>query len=615
MSGFVASVAGDAEAVAPNTARLLQQIAVRGPDAQRTWDGRGAVLGHATLDAGDHPIGTQPLTIDGRTWIVADARLDDRGTLHQRLGIAEDPAAGDAELILRAFARWDERVTDYLLGDYAFAIWDASRRRLFCARDHLGTRPLYYARAGDGVVVASALAAVRAHPAVESALNDVAIADFLLFGFAQDASTTAFRDIHRLPPAHTLIWQDGRIRIQRYWTLPIEEPLELRRDAEYVERLTELLDAAVADRLGHATRVSVFMSGGIDSTLLAATLLDVLRRRGHDSSAVRAFTIVHGALVPDNERTFATAAAQALGVPLEIVEADNGRGWPPIARVRAAPEPVALDDSDADARCYAGMAAQGRIGFYGEGPDNALVYEWRRYLAYLWQRRRYGRLAADAIRFARHHRRLPLIGTLRTTMGRRGMLPDRFPSWIDPGLAERLDLQRRWADAMAPPDSAHPIRPRAHASLVAPIWQSVFDSMDPAVTGVPVDFRHPYLDLRLLRFLLKVPVIPWCREKHLLREALRGRVPESIRRRPKTPLAADPVRAKVLRDGLPPLPSASSVQGFGSLDAVERLAREPDEDLGAALRLVALGHWIEGLGEDRAPYLNHFPAPVTMRQT
>ena len=99
-----------------------------------------------------------------------------------------------------------------------------------------------------------------------------------------------------------------------------------------------------------------------------------------------------------------------------------------------------------------------------------------------------------------------------------------------------------------------------------------------------------------------------------LRAALRGRVPEAIRRRPKTPLAADPLRARVLRDGLPPLPSSSVVQQFGSLAVVERLAREQDQDLGAALRLVALGHWIEGLGEDRTRYLNHFPTPATMRQ-
>lgn len=579
MSGIFARI--------PDAPRAAQAIDRLAPDEG------GVTL--ARFDDDDPRTGAaQPLTLDGRTWIVADARLDDRATLRAALGGGRHDTP-DRELILRAFARWDERVVDYLLGDFAFAIWDADRRRLFCARDHLGVRPLYYAPAGAAFVVASTLAAVRRHPGVDARLDDLALADFLLFGFSQDPAATAFRGVRRLPPAHTLTWQDGRLRVARYWTLPIEAPLELRRDEEYVERFTALLRTSIADRLGEARSVSLFMSGGIDSTLLAATALDVLRRPGGEAAPVRGWTIVYETSIPDDEGRYAGAAAGALGVPLETVIADDRRGWPSIDAARSSPEPAALADGDADARCHAAMAAHDPLVFYGEGPDNALVYEWRSYLRFLWHGRRYGRLVADAARFARHHRRLPLLGTLHARLRGTHRTFPAFPSWIEQDLDRRFDLRARWAEALAPSHSAHPIRPRAHGSLGAPAWQSVFESMHPAHTRAHLDFRHPYLDLRVLRFLLRVPVIPWCREKHLLRLALRGRVPETVRRRKKTPLRGDPLRARVRRDGLPPMPVNRAIERFGSLEEVRRLAREDSPEVGHALRLVALGHWLDAI--------------------
>ena len=116
----------------------------------------------------------------------------------------------------------------HLLGDFMFAIWDNSRRQLFCARDHLGIKPLFYAHRGNAVVVSNALDCVRLHPAISHELHEPAIADFLLFGVNQDNGTTSFRDIRRLPPAHRIRWSPDGCRCQRYWTLPIEEPLQLR---------------------------------------------------------------------------------------------------------------------------------------------------------------------------------------------------------------------------------------------------------------------------------------------------------------------------------------------------------------------------------------------------
>ena len=151
MSAFVAITAGQVDH--DLLARMTDAMAYCGPDAQETWvDGR-AGLGLASLAVGEAGP-TAPLSLDGRTWIVADARIDGRTEL-----------AADPELILRTYGAHGDRCVEHLIGDFAFAIWDAPRRRLFCARDHFGVVPLYYTRAGDGegIAVGNVLQALLVH--------------------------------------------------------------------------------------------------------------------------------------------------------------------------------------------------------------------------------------------------------------------------------------------------------------------------------------------------------------------------------------------------------------------------------------------------------------------
>ena len=177
--------------------------------------------------------------LEGKLWITADARIDARAELiaklrdHGELCSLSDP---DCELILHAYRAWGEKCVEHLLGDFAFAIWDARSRRLFCARDHFGVKPFFYARVGDSFIFSNTLNCVRIHPAVSDELNELAIADFLLFDGNQEPDTTAFSDIRRLRAAHVLSLQDGSLSDRRYWTLPVDKPVNYKKASECVEK-------------------------------------------------------------------------------------------------------------------------------------------------------------------------------------------------------------------------------------------------------------------------------------------------------------------------------------------------------------------------------------------
>jgi asparagine synthase (glutamine-hydrolysing) len=169
--------------------------------------------------------------------------------------------------------------------------------------------------------------------------------------------------------------------------------------------------------------------------------------------------------------------------------------------------------------------------------------------------------------------------------------PD-FPQWLAPEFVKRFDLHERWRRVNGPEESPHPVRPRAYASFTSTLWQSLFESLDPAYTGVPLQFRHPYVDIRLLRFMLCVPALPWCRVKHLSRMAAKGRLPEVVRTRPKTWLNGHPDCEVVRREGVPPLADPDLLGPFADVRRWSEARPETVASIQLDLRLVALSYWL-----------------------
>jgi asparagine synthase (glutamine-hydrolysing) len=597
MSGILALLRTDDAPVEPRLVqRLTDLLALRGPDAQHSWCGGRVALGHALLRTtyeSEHE--HQPLSLDGQVWIVADGRVDARSSLTRALcGDFESVLlrAPDVELILRAYLQWGEACVEHLLGDFAFAIWDSRRQRLFCGRDQMGVKPFYYVSLGRWLLVGSTIECLRGHPEVSDRRDDLAIADFLLFGFNQDAATTSFHDVQRLPPAHTLTWSDTRLAIRRYWTLPIEEPVYHRRDRDFIDQFNQQVLQAVSDRL-RTDRVSVFMSGGLDSTALAATAAGLTQGRG-PAKAVQAFTYLYDSLIAHSEREYAKKAADHIGIKINYYSFDSAGNHPPSA-MKKTPEPFQDTINDeANRQCYADMANHSRVAFYGEGPDNAFTYEWRAHLNYLFRSGRLARLAADFVKHITCHKRVPLLPTIPRMLSERKSAKQQrelgIPEWLVPELVDRLQLRERWRQLKDVSGSAHPTRPRGYATLLTSQWQRLFETLEPSYTGVSLEVRHPFVDIRLLRFLLRVPSVPWCRAKHLQRRALRGVIPEVVRLRPKTPLSGNAEYQYFRRFGLPSVRPSASLATYG--DAQLATGPRTVESVTHAFRFVALSHWL-----------------------
>ena len=608
MSGIAGIVALDGAPLdSALPARMAAFLAPRGPDGNRAWSAGPAGLAHALLRTGD--VGedaAQPLSLDGQTTVVADARIDGRDDLVRELRGAGVQAAADAppaELILHALRAWGDDAPRRLLGDFAFAAWDARRQRLFCARDAFGLKPFYYARTFRALVFSNSLDAVRLHPAVSAELDDGWIADFLLHGDPQSTDATVYAAIRLLPPGHTLTVEDGRITLRRWFSLPEPEPLRLRSPAEYAERFVQALRMAVTDRLPR-DRAAILLSGGRDSTALAASWRDAVDA-GARATELRGYTAFHARLMPDDEPAYTRMAADALRIPVAFLPAD---GYAPFARWEAPelyrPQPSASPLLAIEADQYRQAAGHARVLLTGQGGD-ALLRESRSRLARLAARGHVAAAAAEAVAYARWHRRIPRPG-VRTWLAERGGArrgTAEAPGWIAPAFAARVGLAERLAawNARTPPP--HPLRPEAAEELSGTLWPALFGAWDPGSTGVAMEVRHPYFDLRLVRLALSIPPAQWYNDKGLLRIGMRGRLPARLLARPKTPLSADPltVRFAALGPGwLGGRTADARVAPWVDLARVPALAGGaapgPPRDLSTDLRPLALSLWLSRRG-------------------
>ena len=208
-------------------------------------------------------------------WLIGRVRLDAREEILLCDLRAAKNYVGCTDLSCSAYVRWGDRCLEYLRGDFCFVVWDEHRQRLFCARDQMGIRPLFYGKSDDGWLISDSLELLAADRSMCSELDEYWIADFLKWGCYDDPHATVYKRIRRVAPAHSLTVSGNGPIIQRYWTLKIGDPLYYSDPRKYAEHFREVVTLAIEDRLPN-DRVGISTGGGLDSPTLAALALSAV---------------------------------------------------------------------------------------------------------------------------------------------------------------------------------------------------------------------------------------------------------------------------------------------------------------------------------------------------
>ncbi len=534
MSGFGLIFHRHGAPVAPRVInRLLGALGHRGPDGCDVYHGLSMSMGHQHFRTTPEEIGErQPLTAPPNLYLVFDGRLDNRPALQCELGC--DDARGrhlsDARLVLLAYQRWAEASFARLLGPFALTLYDAERRRVLCARDPLGGRTLFYHLTPTHLIVASEEQAILTHPAVTATLHTPRLATY----FASQApapGTTFFEAIHELLPAHAMVIETETSRTWRYWDIDPSKTIRYRTDADYAEHFQTLLHASVACRLRARPAPAVMMSGGLDSTSIAALAAQQLR---HTSPTTRLSTVsfVFDEFASCDERAYMEAMIHRYQLQAAQIPGDDA--WP-LNHIETWPLNPNSPENDVYRHLQTRLYQQAsktshRVLLSGEGGDQ-LYLGAESWLTDLLAERQFARAWRDSllhiryqglIRFARRTGLHRLIGAHWL----RRLRPKTVLPWLTPEAKQALPEDDTW-----PPSSRMASRPKQYRSLLGLTDAHGVCVESHYASREGVDIRYPYRDRRLIEFMLAVPTHQLYDHglyKPILRHAMDGLLPEPI---------------------------------------------------------------------------------------
>ncbi|KAI9131596.1 lasso peptide isopeptide bond-forming cyclase [Acaryochloris sp. CCMEE 5410] len=309
--------------------QMVQSLSHRGPDGTNEWSQDRVGLGHCLLQTTpESRFETLPLSNTSQTLVLtADARIDNRADLMIQLGLEESPSAviTDSALILAAYEKWGEQCPEYLLGDFAFALWDATQQHLFCARDHFGVKPFFYYASEQVFAFASEMKALFHLPEVPKALNETRVADYLTL-MLFDAETTFYEQIVRLPPAHRMTVSQNSLNISAYWSLDPDFELQLDSDQAYAEQFQSIFTEAVRCRLRSAFPIGTMLSGGIDSSSITCMTAQ-LRQEAQETTKFPTFSAVFNEITASDEQEFMNAVIHQRPIEPQYVQGDQLSPW------------------------------------------------------------------------------------------------------------------------------------------------------------------------------------------------------------------------------------------------------------------------------------------------
>ena len=536
--------------------RMRDVITHRGPDEAGVFVDDRVALGHRRLSIVDVASGHQPMTNeDGSLQITYNGEIynhtDYRSELEKRGHVYNTHC--DTETILHLYEEHGSHCVDYLRGMFAFAIWDAHKRELFIARDRLGVKPLYYSHTDDGsLYFASEIKAIFQSGAIKPELNFQALPDYLA-NHAPSGEDTLYRGVRRLLPGHTLIWRDGEIEISKYWDVSFEKTQDVKRsDSDFIAEWAEMFRTSVRLRLMADVPLGMFLSGGIDSSAIAAVMSNMV------DDPIKTFSVAF-AEREANELAYARIVAEAYKTNHHEVVVSPEEFFQALPRlVWHEDEPLAHPSSVALYFVSLLASQHVKVVLTGEGSDELLAGygRYRKTILNLSMGKLYRSFTPSIMRDAVKGG----VKGLPTSRVRQKLLrsflsvtPDIESIYFDNFAVFPLAMQSGLLTDEAR-EQIGPLDPYAgvRAALEQTDAQSLLDRLlyadiktylhellmkqDQMSMATSVESRVPFLDHKLVEFTCSLPERLKLRggtTKYILREAMKGVLPEAILSRSK----------------------------------------------------------------------------------
>lgn len=536
--------------------RMRDVITHRGPDDEGIFIDGAVGLGHRRLSIVDVKAGHQPMTNEDETLHItyngeiynhADFRteLEAKGHVYQ--------THCDTETILHLYEEHGKHCVDYLRGMFAFAIWDQRRKELFVARDRLGVKPLYYVHTDDGsLYFGSEIKTLLEAGAIKPEINYHAIPDYLA-NHAPSAEETLFRGVKRLLPGHVILWRDGELRVSRYWDVSfVRHEDEGRGDKDYIAEWSELFRTSVRLRLMADVPLGMFLSGGIDSSAIAAVM------GGMVTEPIKTFSVAFKEREA-NELEYARLVAQAFRTNHHEVVVSAEEFFATLPKlVWHEDEPLAHPSSVALYFVSLLASQHVKVVLTGEGSDELLAgyARYRKTILNLALGARYHKLAPSGFRNLLRRQIEGMAGAkLRQKLLRSFLTvsPDIESIYFDnfavfprtmqeelltPEMRERVGTIDPYAGLreMLKETDAISFLDRLLYADIKTYLHELLMKQDQMSMATSVESRVPFLDHKLVEFTSGLPerlkLRGWT-TKYVLRESMKGLLPEAILSRPK----------------------------------------------------------------------------------
>jgi asparagine synthase (glutamine-hydrolysing) len=537
-------------------ANMRDTLTHRGPDDSGVFIAGPVGLGHRRLSIVDLAGGRQPMSNeDGTAWIVFNGEIYNHRDLRPALESQGHVyrTTSDTETIIHLYEEKGARAVEDLRGMFAFAIWDSKRRRLVLARDRLGIKPLYYTLSDNGVICfASEIKALIEARAVRAELNYDALADYAA-NRSTSGEQTLFRGVKRLMPGHTLTWCDGQVAIERYWDVSFAKPDRPQSERELVDRFEELFCESVRLRLMADVPLGMFLSGGIDSSAIAAVMSEMV------AEPIKTFSVAFEEREA-NELDYARFVARKFGTDHHEVVVSPQQFFDSLpSLVYQEDEPIA-HPSSIPLYFVSRLASEHvKVVLTGEGSDELIAgYDkYRKTVFNLSVGRAYHNLLPTGLRRTAERAilRMNAASRVRRKLSRtflclkpeiQGIYFDNFsvfsramqPELFTAQARERMGECDPYRTPLAHIDQsdARQLLDQLLAADLKTYLHELLMKQDQMSMAASIESRVPFLDHKLVEFVSALPVSMKLRgltTKYILRRSMRNRLPKEILTRKK----------------------------------------------------------------------------------